>query len=150
MLELHENTFSDAVPDGFFFGEGEHITGQLVYDILKIQKSKPEISAVDKEKKYFALVKKYSGYYPFGYDGTIKQNINHNQLIEPEYYPIFASHESNTVRMEISAGCPYFCNFCFEGFERKPYRIIPLHALIEQVKKTKNAIRCKHNRNFKL
>ncbi len=137
LLELSDDIFTDSVPDGFFFGEGEHIAGQLVYDILKIQKSKPEIASTEKEQKYFELVKKHAGYYHAGYAGTVKQNINHKPFSVPMHYPLLASPTSDTVRLEISAGCPYFCNFCFEGFERKPYREIPLSTLLEAAKKLK-------------
>jgi len=35
---------------------------------------------------------------------------------------ILNSSEASTVRLQISWGCPSFCTFCFEGWERKPYR----------------------------
>jgi radical SAM superfamily enzyme YgiQ (UPF0313 family) len=37
---------------------------------------------------------------------------------------------AGTVRLTVSRGCPAFCSFCFEGYERKPYREIAAeHAL---------------------
>jgi len=135
LLEIHDNTFIDAVPDGFFFGEGEHIAGSLVYDILKNHKH--GLSSVEKKLQYFELVKKHTGYYHAGYNGTVKQNIHHEHFSVQHHYPVLASPTSNTVRLEISAGCPYFCNFCFEGFERKPYREIPFSTLLEQAKNLK-------------
>ena len=48
-----------------------------------------------------------------------------------ETYPILNSDEASTARLQISWGCPSFCTFCFEGWERKPYRELPLGRALE-------------------
>ncbi len=45
--------------------------------------------------------------------------------------PLLNSEESSTARIQISAGCPGLCSFCFEGWDRKPYRELPLEQVVE-------------------
>ncbi|AEJ19403.1 radical SAM protein [Gracilinema caldarium] len=52
----------------------------------------------------------------------------------PEAYPILNSPEASTARLQISWGCPSFCTFCFEGWERKPYREVPRDRILEMAK----------------
>ena len=42
----------------------------------------------------------------------------------------FDSPAADTVRLEISRGCPAFCTFCHEAWERRPYREIPAAAAL--------------------
>ena len=37
-------------------------------------------------------------------------------------YPILNTDIENTVKLQITQGCPCFCSFCFEGHTRKPFR----------------------------
>ncbi|HOJ99670.1 MAG TPA: hypothetical protein PLW34_08920 [Termitinemataceae bacterium] len=53
----------------------------------------------------------------------------------PTAYPLFNHPGADTARLQISWGCPSFCTFCFEGWERKPYREVPLPILIDQARK---------------
>ena len=48
----------------------------------------------------------------------------------PESYPLLNSVEASTGRLQISWGCPSFCTFCFEGWERKPYREVPREQIL--------------------
>ncbi len=52
-------------------------------------------------------------------------------------YPLLNTEEAGTARLSISAGCPAFCTFCFEGWERKPYREVPMEALLDQARALK-------------
>lgn len=62
--------------------------------------------------------------------GEVKENP-----FLPTAYPLFNHQGADTARLQISWGCPSFCTFCFEGWERKPYREVPLPILIEQARK---------------
>ncbi len=48
----------------------------------------------------------------------------------PLKYPLLNSPEASTVRLQIAWGCPSFCSFCFEGWERKPYREVPAERVL--------------------
>lgn len=45
--------------------------------------------------------------------------------------PSLNSGEASTARLQITYGCPAFCSFCFEGYDRKPYREVSRSDLVE-------------------
>ena len=60
----------------------------------------------------------------------------------PLRYPILNSPEAGTARLQITYGCPSTCSFCFEGFDRKPYREIPADDLIAHAHRLKQHVGC--------
>ncbi len=54
-------------------------------------------------------------------------------------YPSLDDDEASTARLQISFGCPAFCSFCFEGFDRKPYREVDLPAVLATADALKQA-----------
>lgn len=52
-------------------------------------------------------------------------------------YPDLNSDEASTARLQITFGCPAFCSFCFEGYDRKPYREIDLVDVLAAAKALK-------------
>ncbi|MCF6157644.1 MAG: radical SAM protein [wastewater metagenome] len=55
-----------------------------------------------------------------------------DQVRTMETCPLWYEPESlGTGSLQISAGCPCFCSFCAESWERKPYRERSLHKLSE-------------------
>ena len=51
--------------------------------------------------------------------------------------PLLDGPAADTVRLQAAAGCPAFCSFCFEGFERKPYREVPADPLLAYARQRK-------------
>ena len=47
-----------------------------------------------------------------------------------EVCPLLNSPEAHTAHLQITYGCPAFCSFCFEAYDRKPYREIPMSNLL--------------------
>jgi len=60
----------------------------------------------------------------------------------PLRYPILNSPEAGTARLQITYGCPFACSFCFEGFDRKPYRELPAADLIAHARRLKQQTGC--------
>lgn len=60
----------------------------------------------------------------------------------PLRYPILNSPEAGTARLQITYGCPSTCSFCFEGFDRKPYRELPAADLIAHASLLKQQTGC--------
>ncbi|MCX7007573.1 MAG: hypothetical protein NTY53_10065, partial [Kiritimatiellaeota bacterium] len=65
------------------------------------------------------------------------QNPNAAQL--PVRAPLLNSGEAGTARLQINYGCPAFCTFCFEGYDRKPYREVAAADLLEAARELKRA-----------
>lgn len=53
----------------------------------------------------------------------------------PASYALLNSEEAGTTRLQLSWGCPSTCTFCFEGWERKPYREVPRERLLDNARK---------------
>ncbi len=54
-------------------------------------------------------------------------------------YPSLNSEEASTARLQVNFGCPAFCTFCFEGYDRKPYREVSLDQILAAADRLKVA-----------
>jgi len=57
----------------------------------------------------------------------------------PVEYPLLNSPEVHAASLQINYGCPAFCSFCFEGYDRKPYRELPLPDVLSIARQIKRA-----------
>ncbi|MFP4345580.1 MAG: radical SAM protein [Anaerolineales bacterium] len=124
----------DAVPDALFFGEGEGEVERLVA-LLRERAGEPKSERL---RHAAQLVK---GLWVAGGDlcQRVKKSI-HPAPGEKELvveYPRLNSAEAGTARLQITYGCPAFCSFCFEGYDRKPYREVPREAILEAARRIK-------------
>jgi hypothetical protein len=55
-------------------------------------------------------------------------------------YPLLNSPEASSYKLSIGSGCPSFCRFCMESWDRKPYRERSLEALVEEARSAKRAL----------
>ncbi len=125
----------DSFVDGLFFGEAEVGGRELVQTLVEKRNLPPRerLKALEERVGAFwaatlgAPEKERS-------DGTFRRVRVARSRVAPfvdgreptPFIPtdlgILNSSEASTVRLQISWGCPSFCSFCFEGWERKPYR----------------------------
>jgi radical SAM superfamily enzyme YgiQ (UPF0313 family) len=117
-----------AMVDALFFGEGE----------LLIRKIVSAISAAPQDRRRSVLASLQGtipGLKVFGAGDAVIEKARYmetqtEQLAHAEQY-LFDSSEAATARLFIAYDCPASCTFCFEGWERKPYREVPLLQLLE-------------------
>lgn len=132
----------DALVDALFFGEGERAVTRLVQ---ALSQAGPD----ERRACLRSLMPSIEGLLVFdGFnqvDGAIKQirksvyrAYSTDTALMCTDYPLFDSEESSTARLQIAAGCPSFCTFCFEGWERKPYREVPYETLMESARRLKH------------
>jgi hypothetical protein len=122
----------DSLVDGAFFGEGEGLVGKLA----SLQIGKP----ADKH----ALLEQAAGRIPgFWAAGSLRKTAK--AICQPEArflptdYPVLNTPEAHTAHLQITHGCPAFCSFCFEGYDRKPYRELPLTDVLAAAYQIKQA-----------
>lgn len=117
----------DSLVDGLFFGEGEGAIGPLV-GILS-EASRPADSRLE------AAAARVEGFWPVLHPET-KVRRRHLEDSPPPLleWPLFNGPEAGTARLQISAGCPGLCSFCFEGWDRRPYRERPLADLLQDAR----------------
>lgn len=125
-----------GVPDAFFFGEGE---GALA-SILRAWQA---ATGLPKTGRLRVAASSADGLWVArGWpDAPVRQAVARDTpgLGMDAGIPLLNGPGADTVRLQAARGCPAFCAFCFEGFERKPYREIPPAVLLDQARRMKSA-----------
>lgn len=133
----------DSFVDGIFFGEGEDGGTELV-SILAETKGAAAAERTERlETELEAFWASCRGA-PEGArkNGAVRRvrpgrcSMERTPILL-DSYPLLNSEEASTARLQISWGCPAFCSFCFEGWERKPYRELPKALVLETARRLK-------------
>jgi len=126
----------DALVDAIFFGEGERQVESLVREFTTH-------GHLPKQERLARMAESVVGLWvAHGPPGqVVHKAICHDPgaadlLVD---YPSLDDDEASTARLQISFGCPAFCSFCFEGFDRKPYREVDLPAVLATADALKQA-----------
>ncbi len=109
----------DCFVDGIFFGEGEGAIGELARILTE-----PGRPAGER----LASAAGVEGFWASRSGNRARRRVA--DPLSPVSYPILNGSEAGTARLQISAGCPGLCSFCFEGWDRRPYREVPLDVLL--------------------
>jgi len=116
-----------AVPDAIFFGEAE----DALVPILQAWHAKPELA---KRARLLHAAEAADGLWVTGSfpRKPIRQAVARKPSEKRDFYPLLNGETADIVRLPATLGCPAFCSFCFEGYERKPFREATLAHLISQ------------------
>jgi hypothetical protein len=120
----------DSLVDGIYFGEGEGMVERLVATLAQASGSKQE-----------ALVRAAAAVDGLWVAGSFRET--RKAVCAPDvrylatHYPLLNTPEAHSARLQINYGCPAFCSFCFEGYDRKPYRELPLADLLAAARRLK-------------
>lgn len=147
-----------AVPDVMFFGEAEEMLPLFVKRMTEGQKDERTEGKRGKRQRLLVAAEGLDGFWVTGALPTqpLKQAVVRGGLAgTPAPYRTNSSQTggamasqpsrdipsllldvetAGTVRLTVSRGCPAFCSFCFEGYERKPYREVPLEGAIARAR----------------
>jgi radical SAM superfamily enzyme YgiQ (UPF0313 family) len=126
---------SDPPVDGIFLGEDPGRISALFRicrEGKRAQKQKAEVLAeLETVAGFFQpdSIKKTRRYFDF-------ESAAHDAMEEA---PVLFLDDSKigTGHIQISEGCPCFCSFCSESFNRKPYREVPAATVREQALRMK-------------
>jgi radical SAM superfamily enzyme YgiQ (UPF0313 family) len=126
-----------AVPDAIFFGEAEEMLPLFVKRMTEGCKDGRTEAVLDKRARLLLATEGLDGFWATGSLPTqpIKQAVarSPNPCVTANcQLPLPTAVLTGTARLTVSRGCPAFCSFCFEGYERKPYREIPLKELLQR------------------
>ncbi len=136
-LVRQENGQWDSMVDGFFFGEFEESAPAILQAVFPDQSLRP----VSRTVSLLALTKIEGlwvpGQTPQHQSPVVKKAVCRTVDLHgfPQHYPVLNGSEADTCRLQISYGCPFSCSFCFEGFERKPYRDLSAAVLLDSARK---------------
>ncbi len=129
MPENGQGPALDAFVDGLFFGEGEDSVGTLV-SLLAL----PDTSAGAREKRLNDAAR-VEGFWPCLFSTGTKKAVASDMPRTLENPLTLNGASASTVRLAITAGCPGYCSFCLEGWDRRPYREADLDRLLATAKK---------------
>ncbi len=133
----------DSFVDGIFFGEGEDGGADLVRVLAERLTNEQKIDRVEEQVPAFWGALKGAPDLPR--KGGEPRHIVPGRWKSPPdsgfiglvSYPLLNSEEASNARLQISWGCPAFCSFCFEGWERKPYRELEKARILEAARTLK-------------
>lgn len=131
----YDEASGDSIVDAVFFGEGEGAVRELV----------PGLAAAAREPRTArlaaleALAGRVRGFWPTASRMPVEQARAPADAYPSGAPPVLAGAEAGTSRLEITRGCPSFCSFCFEGWERKPFRERPLASVVAEARRLKAA-----------
>lgn len=121
----------DALVDGIFFGEGEGRVGEIVAALAQ---------PGAKRERLEAAAATGPGLWVAGsFRPVIRAVCRPAAGALPTDYPLLNTPEAHTAYLQITYGCPAFCSFCFEGYDRKPYRELPAADLLTAARNLKAA-----------
>lgn len=129
-----------AVPDVLFFGEAEEMLPLFMKRLTEGCKDARTEGDISKRERLLRATDGLDGFWVTGSlpEQPVRQALARDirKSEHTEFFPAKAAsllldvESAGTVRLTVSRGCPAFCSFCFEGYERKPYREIAAdHAL---------------------
>jgi len=123
---------ANAVPDVFFFGEGETALAGFL-------RAWADGAGRRKRDRLLAAAAAVEGFWVTGAWPAVPvvQAVFRGVSPPPCHYPLLDTDAADTVRLQASYGCPAFCSFCFEGMERKPYRELSFDALMARARELK-------------
>lgn len=131
----YDEASGDAIVDAVFFGEGEGAVRELAPGLAAASREagSARIAALE------ALAGRVRGFWPTASRMPVEQAKAPADAYPSCAPPVLAGAEAGTSRLEITRGCPSFCSFCFEGWERKPFRERPLASIVAEARRLKAA-----------
>ncbi|TAN38716.1 MAG: hypothetical protein EPN23_01590 [Verrucomicrobia bacterium] len=139
IVDANGRSFVDAI----FFGEGEEQVVPLVQSMVDRVASNAIRHRLEVKPTHLAAMQNIPSLWLTGrwpekpIEKAVVRQPTGAQL--PVYPPSFNSPEAGTARLQIDYGCPAFCTFCFEGYDRKPYREVPAAELLAAARELKRA-----------
>jgi len=130
----------DSIVDALFFGEGEREVEALLQALVQTRGANRSAS---KQERLTAAAGSVTGLWVANGppDQQVVEAICHapqsdDLIVE---YPSLNSEEASTARLQVNFGCPAFCTFCFEGYDRKPYREVSIDHILAAADRLKVA-----------
>jgi len=124
----------DCMADAIFFGEGEGEVETLLR-YLHAHAEEPKRSRLAQAAAHVTGLWVAGAAPDQSIRAAIWERPGEEQLLVD--YPNLNSSEAGTARLQINFGCPAFCSFCFEGYDRKPYREVPLPEVLATARRLK-------------
>ena len=129
----------DAFVDGIFFGEGEGAIGQLARLLSGVGEAgalKAPDSAATPDKSAAARRGRLAGaasipgFWPCLLSTGAKRALSPTRPDTVAKPLVLNGPNASSARLSITSGCPGYCSFCLEGWDRRPYAEADLDRLL--------------------
>ncbi len=124
-----------AVPDALFFGEAEQPLPAF------LRRWAAASGAGAKRARLAAAAEGLDGFWVTGAHpaAPVRQAVARAAPPPPAPHSPPDTATAGTARLTVGGGCASFCSFCFEGYERKPYREFPVADVLRHARLLKAA-----------
>jgi len=129
----------DSLVDGIYFGEGEGAIERLVAALAQAPGQEVGRPSSKGEALAHAAAAVDGLWVARSRQETRKAVCAPGARYLATDYPLLNTPEVHAAKLQINYGCPAFCSFCFEGYDRKPYRELPLSDLLDAARCLKRA-----------
>jgi radical SAM superfamily enzyme YgiQ (UPF0313 family) len=123
----------DCMADAVFFGEGEGIVGRMVASLRAH-------AGLPKRERVLRAASETPGLWPAGsLEVHVRKQVSPDDADPGTPGALLPGDEASTARLAITRGCPCRCTFCFEGYDRSPFRELPAEAVLQAARALKRA-----------
>jgi len=124
-----------AVPDALFFGEAEESLPRF------LRRWHADAAPAAKRERLLRAADGLDGFWITGAlpPAPLRQAAGHVLPPPARDLPPLDTEAAGTARLTVALGCAAFCSFCFEGYERKPYREWTATELLTHARALKQA-----------
>jgi radical SAM superfamily enzyme YgiQ (UPF0313 family) len=123
----------DCMVDAIFFGEGEGVVAGMVPKLLRADRPV-------RRKRLDEIAAETDGLWQPGGEAREIHRARCDvgaAAAEPFQQPVLPGAEATTARLSITLGCPCLCSFCYEGYDRRPFREVPAEAIVAAARRLK-------------
>ncbi|MCE5257251.1 MAG: radical SAM protein, partial [Spirochaetaceae bacterium] len=129
---------SDALVDGIFFGEGEGAIGELSLILTgrkeaaaRGQRSHDSAAARRRRLEEAARIK---GFWPCLLGEAAEKAVAGKRPSPVSHTLVLNGPNALVTKLAITSGCPGYCSFCMEGWDRRPYAEADVDEVLRQAR----------------
>ncbi|MCE1195261.1 hypothetical protein LWX53_02025 [bacterium] len=132
----------DAIVDGIFFGEGEGAIGPLARLLAGTEDAgRPAAGdrAAAARRERLAHAAALPGFWPCLLSSGAKRALSPTRPDTVAKPLVHNGPNASSARLSITAGCPGYCSFCLEGWDRRPYAEADIDRLLATARELRRA-----------
>lgn len=130
----------DSLVDGIFFGEGEGAIGEIAAILTGEADASPDLSP-EARRRRLREAARVKGFWPCLYGEKAERAVAAERAsatadrVSAGSTPLVLNGPNALVaKLAVTAGCPGYCSFCMEGWDRRPYAETAMEGILLRAK----------------
>jgi hypothetical protein len=139
-----EPHFFESMVDGIFFGEGEGIIGELSGILTGLVSRESGFVSAQSDRgrmtpRSMRLIEAQmiQGFWACEFPAKAKRSVISPRPAMLTSPLVLNGPNANSTKLAITSGCPGYCSFCLEGWDRRPYKEASLDEIVAAAKETR-------------